>query len=82
VTNEITFKPAETLPPPPGALIQFEADALVFIVCGVEMFRLTPQGMDYKGQTVEDAGIAYREVTAFFSAAKEAVNHPPTSESD
>jgi hypothetical protein len=74
MTNKVTFQLAETLPPPPGALIQFEVDALRFDIGGVEVFRLTPQGMEYKGQTVEDAGVAYREVTAFFSAAKEAVN--------
>ena len=60
--------------PATEALIQFDADALRFSVCGVEVFRLTLQGMEYKGQIVEDAGVAYREVTAFFSAAKEAVN--------
>lgn len=75
MTNEVTFEPAKGCPPPPpDALIQFEVDALAFIVCGVEVFRLTSSGMEYKGQTVEDAGVVYREVTTFFSAVKEAVN--------
>ena len=82
MANEITFEPAEFLPPPPDAVIQFEVDALTFIVCGVEVFRLTSSGMEYKGQVVEDAGVAYREITEFFSAAKEAMNYQPTSEGD
>ena len=60
--------------PSPSALIQFEVDGLHFIVCGVEVFRLTPDGMEYKGQTVKDAGVAYQQVTEFFSAAREAMN--------
>jgi hypothetical protein len=62
----------------PRSIIEFGTDALRFIVNEVEVFRLTPQGMEYKGQTVEDAGVAYREVTAFFSSAKEAVNQQVT----
>lgn len=45
-----------------------------------EVFRLTPVGMEYKGQIVEDAGVVYREVTDFFSVAKEAMNYQPTRE--
>jgi len=74
-TPLLQFQPAV-----PEALIQFDADALRFLVKGVEVFRLTPVGMEYKGQIVEDAGVAYREVTDFFSAAKEAMNYQPTSE--
>jgi hypothetical protein len=80
MTNEVTFETAEGCPPPPDALIQFEVDALTFIVCGVEVFRLTSSGMEYKGQIVEDLGVAYREIIEFFSAAKEAKNYQPTSE--
>jgi hypothetical protein len=79
MTNETSFEPALGFQePPPEARIQFETDALHFIVCGVEAFRLTSSGMEYKGQIVEDAGVAYREVTEFFSAAKEAKNYQPT----
>ena len=74
-TPLIQFQPAA-----PEALIQFDADALRFLVKGVEVFRLTPVGMEYKGQVVEDAGVAYWEITEFFSAAKEAMNYQPTSE--
>jgi hypothetical protein len=64
----------------PEALIQFDDEALRFFVNGIEVFRFTPVGMEYKGQIVEDAGVAYREVTDFFSAAKQAMNYQPTSE--
>jgi hypothetical protein len=81
MTNKIGFELALRFQePPPEALIQFETDALRFIVCGVEAFRLTSSGMEYKGQVVEDAGVAYREITEFFSAAKETKNYQPTSE--
>ena len=69
-------------PTAPKAIIQFDNDALRFIVNGVEVFRLTPVGMEYKGQIVDDAGVAYREVTDFFNAAKKAMNYNPTSEGD
>jgi hypothetical protein len=74
-TPLLQFQPAV-----PEALIQFDTDALRFLVNGVEVFRLTPVGMEYKGQIVEDAGVAYREITEFFSAAKEAKNYQPLSE--
>lgn len=74
-TPLLQFKPTA-----PEALIQFDSDALRFIVNGVEVFRLTPVGMEYKGQIVEDAGVAYREVTDFFDAAKEAMSYQPTEE--
>jgi hypothetical protein len=67
-------------PAAPEALIQFDNDALRFLVNGIEVFCLTPVGMEYKGQVVEDAGVAYREITKFFSAAKEAKNYQPTRE--
>lgn len=73
----LQFRPAAT-----EALIQFDTDALRFFVSGVEVFRLTPAGMEYKGQIVEDAGVAYREVTDFFSAAKAAMNHQPINQED
>jgi hypothetical protein len=86
MTNEITFKPPEILLPPPDALIQFEVDALSFIVCGIKVFRLTSSGMEYKGQVVEDAGVAYREITEFFSSIKkdvsEQVSAQPVSASE
>jgi hypothetical protein len=59
--------------PATEAIIQFDADALRFSVCGVEVFRLTPQGMEYKGQIVGDAGVAYEQVTSFFAIAREAM---------
>jgi hypothetical protein len=74
-TPLLQFKPTA-----PEALIQFDSDALRFIVNGVEVFRLTPVGMEYKGQIVEDAGVAYREVTDFFDAAKEAMSYQHTEE--
>ena len=74
-TPMLQFHPAV-----PQAIIQFDADALRFLVNGVEVFRLTPVGMEYKGQIVEDAGIAYREVTDFFDVAKKAMNYNPASE--
>ncbi len=69
-------------PAAPQALIQFDSEALRFIVNGVTVFRLTPDGMEYKGQIVEDAGIAYRELTNFFSASKEIMNRQATSQKD
>ena len=76
-TPLLQFKPTA-----PKAIIQFDNDALRFIVNGVEVFRLTPVGMEYKGQIFDDAGVAYREVTDFFNAAKKAMNYNPTSEGD
>ena len=66
----------------PEALIQFDNEALRFIVNGITVFRLTPDGMEYKGQIVEDAGVAYRELTNFFSASKEIMNRQATSQKD
>lgn len=43
------------------------------ITGGVEVMRLDPQGMTYKGQRIEDAGEAYRafmEVMEKMKAAK------------
>lgn len=60
-------------PTPTQALIEFRDNALRFLVSGIEVFRLTPDGMEYKGQIVEDAGAAYREITNFFSVARAAV---------
>ena len=74
-TPLLQFHPA---PAKPEALIQFDDEALRFFVNGVEVFSLSPVGMEYQGQIVEDAGVAYREVTDFFSAAKEAINYQPT----
>ena len=76
-TPLLQFRPAV-----PQALIQFDGDAIRFFVNGVEAFRFTPVGIEYKEQIVEDAGIAYREVTDFFSAAKEAMNHQPAIKVD
>lgn len=56
------------------ATIEFGVDALRFILNGVEVVRLTPHGMEYKGQVVEDAGTAYKEITEFFVLARQIMN--------
>ena len=76
-TPLLQFHPA---PAAPEACISFDTEVIRFLVNGVEAFRLTSSGMEYKGQVVEDAGVAYREVTEFFSAAKEAMNCQPIRE--
>jgi hypothetical protein len=67
---------------PPYARIQLDADsdALCFIVSNAEVFRLTSDGMEHKGQVVYDAGVAYQEVTAFFAAARKAMREMTRAE--
>jgi hypothetical protein len=80
MAKELSLPAVHFYQSPPYARIQFDADAdaLCFIVSNVEVFRLTQDGMKYKGQDVWDGGVAYREIRSFFIEAKKAMNYQPT----
>lgn len=62
------------------AEISHDNGVLCFVVKGVEVYRLTKDGMIYKGQLVEDAGHAYELAITWFNAVAKlaAIANPQT----